>query len=213
MMRSTYALSAVAVALAAGAANAGVMQLDINGIQVRTGGAFDGVTHTGTLTITKATTGTLLDILVDNQSTGGAPLSDFGGEIELVNGNVVGGFLSATDGDGDTYFATIGDEGGRVNTQAGRGFRIDGLTFSGVFFTNTGERGLPGMMFGNVNVAEVFGSRAFDESLEGSFLLTSFSPDANGIDPRADIDVFIVPTPGTAALAGLAGLAVIRRKR
>ena len=210
MIRTFCATSVAALALAAGA-NAAVMQLDINGIQIRTGGAFDGTTHTGTLTITKAATGTLLDILVDGASQGGAVLGDFSGEIELSNGNVVGGFLNIIDGDGDRYDAAIG-EAGRVNTQAGRGFRIDGLTFAGVFSSPVGDDA-SFFNFGGVDVGAIFGANAFNETLEGSFLVTSFSPDANGIDTRADIDVFIVPTPGTAALAGLAGIAVLRRKR
>jgi hypothetical protein len=210
MIRTFCATSVAALALAAGA-NAAVMQLDINGIQVRAGGPFDGVTHTGTLTITKAATGTLLDILVDGASQGGAVLSDFSGEIELFNGNVVGGFLSIFDGDGDRYDAAIG-QAGRVNTQAGRGFRIDGLTFAGVF-SGPVQEDASFFDFGGVDVSAIFGADAFNETLEGSFLLTSFSPDANGIDTRADIDVFIVPTPGTAALAGLAGIAILRRKR
>lgn len=209
MIRTLSVVSAAVLALSAGASQAAVIQLDINGVQVRTGGAFDGVTHTGTLTITEATLGSFVDILVDGVSTGSAELSNLLGEIELVNGQVVGGFINVFDGEGDGYFAAIG-EGGRVNTQAGRGFRIDGLTFAGVFAT---PRGDAPFMFGDVDVEAIFGPGAFNESLEGSFLLHSFNPDANGIDPLADLDVWIVPTPGTAALAALAGVAAIRRKR
>lgn len=210
MIRTFCATTVAALALAAGA-NAAVMQLDINGIQVRAGGPFDGVTHTGTLTITKATAGLFVDILVDGASQGGAVLGDVSGEIELFNGNVVGGFLSIADGDGDRYDAAIG-QAGRVNTQAGRGFRIDGLTFAGVF-SSPAQEGASFFDFGGVDIGAIFGAEAFNESLEGSFLLTSFSPDANGLDTRADIDIFIVPTPGAAALAGLAGIAILRRKR
>lgn len=210
MLRTFCATSVAALALAAGA-NAAVMQLDINGIQVRSGGAFDGTTHTGTLTITKAATGTLLDVLVDGASQGGAALNDVSGEIELVNGNVVGGFLSIIDGNGARYDAAVG-QAGRVNTQAGRGFRIDGLTFAGVFSSQV-QDGASFFEFGGVDIGAIFGQNGFNETLEGSFLLTSFSPDDNGFDERSDVDVFIVPTPGTAALAGLAGIAVLRRKR
>lgn len=203
-------LSVVAgLALAAGATQAAVMQLDINGIEVSAAGGFDGVTHTGTLTITMATEGTILDVLIDGQSEGDAGLSNVMGEIELVNGQVMGGFLNVFDGQGDLYAAAIG-QAGRVNTQAGQGFRIDGLTFAGVFDAARGDEGLT---FAGVNVFDIFGPNAFNESLEGSFLLFAFSPDDNGFDGRADIDIFIVPTPGTVALAGLAGIAVLRRKR
>ncbi|MGP1309401.1 MAG: hypothetical protein ACTS27_04310 [Phycisphaerales bacterium] len=209
MIRSTSVLAAGALAIVAGSASAAYMQLDINGIQVDAGGAFGGTSHTGTLVFTKATSGTFIDILVDGQSTGGATLTQVTGTIELVNGAVVGGSMTILDGDGDGYFAQIG-QGGQVNVQAGRGFRIDGLTFSGVFDPGFVQSGL---QYGNVDVGDVFGPAAFDETLEGSFLVTSFSPDENGFDGRSDLDVFIVPTPGTAALAGLAGIAVLRRKR
>ena len=189
------------------------MQLDINSIQVRAGGPFDGTTHTGTLTITEATNSTLAGILVDGQSQGGYGLGDTLAEIELVGGNVVGGFMSVMDSDGNTYTADIG-QGGRVNVQAGRGFRIDGHTFEGVFAAGGGddEAGVS-VFFGNVDVTSLFGANATNNTLEGSFLLASFNPNDQGIDTNADLDVFIIPTPGTVALAGLAGVAVLRRKR
>lgn len=210
MIRTHSIMTVAALALAAGAAQAAVMQLDINSIQVRVGGPFGGTSHTGTLTLSDPATGSLLDILVDGQSVGGAVLGNVIGEIELDNGFVVGGFMNIMDGDNDMYAANIG-VGGRVNVQAGRGFRIDRLTFEG-FFSNAGQLG-DDLHFGNVDVTALFGPRATDETLEGSFLLASFNPDDQGFDSRADLDVFIVPTPGTVALAGLAGIAVVRRKR
>lgn len=210
MIRQLSVVTASMVALSAGA-SAALMQLDINGIQVNAGRSFDGVTHTGVLALTDPAGGVLIDILVDGVSQGGAALANLEGEIFLTNGFVTGGYLMVMDGDGDMYFATIG-EVGRVNTQAGRGFRVDGITFSGVFSAGDADEG-GAFIFGNTDVGALFGASAFNESLGGSFLLTSFSPNANGFDQQADIDIFIVPTPGSAFLAGLAGLAVIRRKR
>ncbi|MBX3352688.1 MAG: hypothetical protein KF684_07115 [Phycisphaeraceae bacterium] len=210
MIRHLSAATAAVVAFTAGS-QAALMQLDINGIQINAGRTFDGVTHTGILTLTDPAGGVLLDILVDGVSQGGAALANVEGEIFLSNGFVTGGYLMVMDGDGDTYFATIG-ELGRVNAQAGRGFQIDGLTFSGVFGTTVADP-RSGFVFGNTDVSALFGANAFNESLVGSFLVTSFNPNANGFDERADLDVFILPTPGSAALAGLAGLTILRRKR
>ena len=139
MIRQLSVVTAGVVALSAGA-TAALMQLDINGIQVNAGRAFDGVTHTGVLALTDPAGGVLIDILVDGVSQGGATLANLEGEIFLTNGFVTGGYLMVMDGDGDTYFATIG-EVGRVNTQAGRGFRIDGITFSGVFSPGVADEG------------------------------------------------------------------------
>jgi hypothetical protein len=212
MIRTLSVVTVAALALTAGATQAAVMQLDINGIQVSAGGAFDGTDHTGTLTITKATNSTLAEISVNSESQGSSPLGNVIGEIELFDGFVVGGYMNIMDGDNDMYAATIG-QGGRVNTQAGRGFRIDGLTFEGFFSYGSVEEDRSGLLFGNVDVTAIFGERATNQTLEGSFLLASFDPDGQGIDTRVDLDVFIVPTPGTVALAGLAGIAVLRRKR
>jgi hypothetical protein len=211
MIRTLSVVTVAALALTAGATQAAVMQLDINGIQVSAGEPFTGTDHTGTLTITKATNGTLADILVNGQSTGGTTLGNVLGEIELVDGFVVGGYMNVMDGDNDMYAAAIG-QGGRVNTQVGRGFRIDGLTFEGAFSYNNGDEA-SSLMFGDVDVTALFGPRATDETLDGSFLLASFDPNAQGFDSSADWDVFIVPTTGTVALAGLAGITVLRRKR
>ncbi len=213
MIRTLSVVTVAALALTAGASQAAVMQLDINGIQVRTGGPFGGTSHTGTITLTKATNSTLAEILVNGQSEGSSPLGDVVGEIELVNGSVVGGYMNIMDGDNDMYAAIIG-QGGRVNVQVGRGFRIDGLTFEGAFsYGDDFEAGANNLFFGNVDVMALFGDRATNETLEGSFLLASFDPNGQGIDTQVDLDVFIVPTPGTVALAGLAGVAVLRRKR
>ncbi len=213
MIRTLSVVTTAALALTAGASQAAYMQLDLNGVQVRAGGPFGGTTHTGTLTITEATNTTLAEILVDGQSEGGYGLGDTLAEIELVNGSVVGGFMTVVDSDGNSYAAEIG-QGGRVNVQAGRGFRIDGLTFEGVFAAGGGEEEAgSSVFFGNVDVSSVFGANATNSTLEGSFLLASFNPDDQGLDTRADLDVFIIPTPGTVTLAGLAGIAVLRRKR
>ena len=42
----------------------------------------------------------------------------------------------------------------------------------------------PSLIFGNTDVFALFGNNAFNESLDGSFLLTSFSPNANASIPR-----------------------------
>lgn len=172
------------------------------------GGGF-GTNFTGSLAMTDDATSVLAGILIDGSDANPVgSLADFSGQIDFVNGAVSGGFLQVDvlESDGVTmnsYTAQIFDGAGQITTQAGQGFKIDGLTFMGAFSSDT---------FAGVDVS------LWDESepLTGSFLQFKFNPDANGVDMDSDIDIFVVvPLPTAPALAGigLVGMLGVTRRR
>ncbi|MGD9692479.1 MAG: hypothetical protein AB7G17_10700 [Phycisphaerales bacterium] len=213
MNRIVLATAAFA-GLAAGVANAATtVQIDINGLssqaQVDSGGswvnaAFGGTTHTGRLYLTSDVNSVLAAVALNGTAQPlTSTLFSFVGEIILNNGFVDGGSFTATNVDGSSYTASIVAGVGRVRTQVGQGFRIDGLTFQGLF---------SGPLFAGANVNPFFSV----QPLFGSFLHFAFNPDAGGLDADADIDVFAtipLPTSGALAAAGLIGLAGNRRRR
>lgn len=155
---------------------------------------------------------------MDIQSGSGAPapqnvtgtLANFTGVINLNNGMVTGGNISVAAG-GDTYTAQITPNVGSVSPYVGGGFKIEGLTFDGMFSSST---------FAGVDVAPWFNAQTIG-GLLGSFLQFNFRPD-NGGFAYSDIDLFVnaevVPLPpaGWAGLATLAGVMVaghLRRRR
>lgn len=212
-MRITHGIAcALTAAFATAGAQATFIHFDLNAITVDAGENFDGATHTGTLVLGVGDDSVLSAIEVDSVSQ---PLSGdmatLVGEIVLVNGQVAGGFISFTADDGAEYIASINGGAGQVNTQAGLGFRIDGLTNSGLLDNLVG-----GTDFAGANLTS--NNKPFDPTnLAGSFLLHGFGPDANGFDGLVDLDLFIqipVPAPGSAALAfTAAGIAGVRRRR
>lgn len=172
------------------------------------GGGF-GTTFTGSIAMSDDATSVLAGILIDGVNANAmGSLSDFSGQIDFNNGSVTGGFLQVdvleTDGiTVNTYSAQIIGGMGQITTQAGQGFKIDGLTFMGAFSSST---------FAGVDVS------LWDEAepLTGSFLQFKFDPDANGTDVDSDIDIFVVvPLPTAPALAGvsLIGLLGASRRR
>jgi hypothetical protein len=210
-MKRALLSAVIATALVAGSANAAqTLQMDVNaiGIQALNGAgapsAFGGLTHTGTVSLNYVLSTTYLaGVFVDgvNQNFSGS-LSNFNGSINLSNGQVMGGSLLVTvNGGGDTYSCQIAATG-HVEAYVGGGFKIEGLTFNGVFSDN---------QFGNVNVQPWAGG-----GLPGSFLQFNFNPNASG-GGFADMDLFVnvVPLPPAAltGIAGLAGLAILRRRR
>ena len=179
------------------------------GDAVTRGGAF-GTTFTGSISMADDATSNLAGLLCDGVpllSTGS--LFDFTGQIDFVGGVVNGGSFTVTVLESDlvtmnSYTASIAQGVGQINTQAGQGFSIDGLTFAGMFSSS---------IFSGVDV-----SRWDDaEPLFGSFIQFQFNPNANGVDDETDIDIFVVvPLPTAPALAGvgLAGMLLgVRRRR
>ena len=201
-------VAALAVLAGASTANATqVLQIDVNSLTSTAGPGFD-TNYTGDVTLSTNGNSELAGILIGgvNQGITGT-LSDFVGTISLVNGMVMGGsiMIDVLESDAmtmNTYAASIVSGIGQVNTQAGQGFSIDGLTFDGSFTSTT---------FAGVDVTKWFDAMP----LRGSFLEFAFSPDDQGVDSDADIDVFVtVPLPagGALAFAGLAGIAGVRRR-
>lgn len=205
-------LTATVLAASAATAVAGFdnnVRYDTNNLTVSAGGAFSGVNHTGALTITNNALSSLNGIAIFGvaQSFTGT-LASFNATINLVNGFVTNGSLSTVLADGSRYDATIFGGGGRVVFQAGRGFRVDGFTLTGNFSNLVG-----GNLFGGVDVVAAGAAGPGVSNVEGSFLLSSYNPDASGVTTQAQFETYVLPTPGSVALIGLAGLAAARRRR
>ncbi len=176
---------------------------------VYTRGSGFSTNYTGSISMADDVTSTLAAILINgvNQGATGS-LHDFTGQIDFVNGTVNGGTFTVTVLESDavtvnTYTAHIMQGVGQITTQAGQGFKIDGLTYAGMFSSST---------FAGVDVT------AWDnaEPLFGSLIHFKFNPNASGVDNDADIDIFVVvPLPAAPALAGvgLLGLAGVSRRR
>jgi hypothetical protein len=205
-----FVATAAALALLAGAGVASatqVLQIDVNALTATAAPGFS-VGYTGSVDLTTNANTELAGILINgaNQSISGT-LDGFTGTIELVNGDVAGGSFAVSVLEADmmtvnTYSATISGAEGSVNTQAGQGFSIDGLTFAGTFSS---------AVFAGVDVSDWFDA----QPLTGSFLQFAFNPNAMGVDGDSDIDIFVVvplPAGGAMAFAGLAGLASVRRR-
>jgi hypothetical protein len=202
---------ALAATLACGtvASAAQTLQMDLNALGVQVTGAgglgspFGGLSHTGAVNLNRVVAiSSLAAVLIDgiDQNFTGT-LSNMTGVINLNAGNVVGGSLSVTVNGVDTYTAQIANVG-YVETFIGGGYTIQGLTFNGLFSSNS---------FGNVNVTPWAGG-----GLPGSFLQFNFNPTANGTG-FADIDLFVnvVPLPSAvyAGMTMLGGMMVVRRLR
>jgi hypothetical protein len=195
-----------------------VLHLDVNGVTTQarnTAGAaapFTGINHSGSITF-GFQAGVSALVAMESQPFIGGPatnlgftgsLTNFTGTINLTNGTVTGGSMRADVNSGDFYQTSITPGSGTVQTFAGGGFTIQGLTFNGQFQDAT---------FGNVNISQWFGFPA-----NGSFLQFNFNPNANGAS-NADVDIFVqaIPLPpaalsGMATLTGLGLLGAARRR-
>lgn len=213
-MVKNFVCTAGALALSAGLASAaGIMQLDVNSLNAQaldSGGnttVFGGTTHTGAIRLSHSINSSLTEVLLNSvgQNIASGQLATFTGTINMVLGQVTGGSFALTLNNTDTFTTNIMSGFGQVNTQAGQGFSVDGLTFNGVFSSTT---------FAGVNIAPWFNT----QPLDGSFINFAFNPNANGFDSDADVDIFlrtgIIPTPLAGGMAGLGlfGLAARRRR-
>lgn len=193
------------VCIASSAIGAITFQVDVNGLRANTGtGAYNGATHSGTITITLDSNSVLAGILIDGQSMNfTSSLATFSASITLVNGAVTGGNYRVIMSDSSRYLANILPASGATNSQAGQGFMISGLTYSGVFSNLVG-----GTHFGGIDVTEFSG-----KTLDGSLMLTAFAPSA-GIDPNVNFEGFAtIPAPGAGAAIAFGALACLRRRR
>jgi hypothetical protein len=211
MKTTTFLFAAAAAAGLATAAHADTeLQIDVNSLVVSTSGGSGsfGADFTGSLEMNDGPESNLAGLLCDGMPLGiDGTLSDFSGTINLQNGTVSGGSftIEVTESGGGTnsYMAQIASGVGSVEPQAGQGFQIDGLTFQGMFSSDT---------FAGADVSPWFGA----QPLPGSFLTFQFEPNANGVDDETDIDIFVViplPAGGAMASAALVGLAGVRRRR
>ena len=223
-MNALIGAAAAAVLGASAAANAAMtLQFDVNGIQVQAenaqgqNSAFGGLTHTGSVNFSFAPNITrLVEIAISNnngafQGQGfSGSLVNFTGQINMTNGQVTGGNLSIQINGNDAYTAQVVSNVGAVSNYVGGGYKIEGLTFNGMFTDP---------MFGNVDVSPWFNQQL--AGLMGSFLQFNFSPNASGFS-YADMDIFVnaevVPLPpaawtGLATLSGLMTMGYIRRRR
>lgn len=224
MNRLICAGLATVLCAAAAASADNSLHLDVNGaaFQIHDGSgansAFGGLGHTGSIVFSFAP-GTTQLVGIDTQNGSNAPvnqnfsgsLTNFTGTINLVNGQVTGGNLSVQVNGSDSYSASITPNIGSVSMFVGGGFKVEGLTFNGMF---------SGPNFGNVDVSPWFNSQG-PGGLLGSFLQFNFNPDASGAG-FSDMDVFVrpqvIPVPpaawtGIATLAGVMAAGYVRRRR
>lgn len=216
------AVTAVVLFAQAGVAQIRTLQLDVNNLAFQAQNAqgqpvpFGGVSHTGSLVLTDLLPTTELVGIAIRNGNGpfinqpGAPwnLTDATMVINLSNGMVTGGTftvdINGGPASGDRYTATIG-AAGSVSTFIGGGFKVEGLTASGMFSDAS---------FGTVNVADFFADQSTPPGLLGSFLAFKIQPNASGAG-FADVDAFVqtIPAPGSLACLGAAVLVARRRRR
>ena len=201
LLRAAMMATAAMLSATAGTAHAGdplnEMQIDINAFTTTVNNPPFGLNYTGSITMSDDVDSELAGVLFDgvDQPISGSLMS-FMGEIEFLMGDVVGGWFDILVLESDmvtmtSYSATIGDQEGQINTQAGQGFSIDGLTYSGVFGSST---------FSGLDITDW----SEDQPLEGSFLKFQFEPEnesrGGGIinqDIDTDIDIFVLENPPT----------------
>lgn len=203
-MKRTILAAGLLTAVAAPALATEELFIDINTLTARfVGGAF-GLHATGSINLASNNNSSLAGVRINGVAQAiTSTLASYSGRIDLVNGGVVGGFVSVLNADGSTYAASIVNGAGSVSKQAGQGFSIDGLTFNGVFGSGA---------FAGVNVTPWFNA----QPRPGSVLTFAFSPNAQGVDINSDVDLYVlVPVPQAAGLGfvSLIGLAAGRRRR
>jgi hypothetical protein len=215
-MKISYALSVASVLAASVVAQADpILQFDVNSFNVQTtntagiGSAFGGLSHTGSVNFSMGSFSVLNGMFANTPSGGplvnlgfNGTLSNFTGQVTLVNGQVTGGSLTiAVNGGTDTYTTNV-VASGQVESYIGGGFKIEGLSAGG---------GFSDAAFGNVDVSSWFNAALF-----GSFLQFNWIPDGNGAG-FGDMDIFVdvVPLPPAAwgGLAMLGLVAVVRKAR
>jgi hypothetical protein len=218
MKLGMFAGAAAAMTAASAAFAAPVLQFDVNSFHAQaydssnTASAFGGLSHTGSIQFSVGS-GVLNGMFIQsapfgpflNAGLSGVTLTTFGGEVDLVNGQVTGGNIVLGVSNGDSYTCQITPGSGAVSAYVGGGFKVEALTRQGLFNDAT---------FGNVDVSHWFNGQAL--GLIGSLLQFNFDPSASGA-ASSDMDLFVevVPLPPTAAagLATLGGIVMVRRLR
>lgn len=211
------AAAASTAALLGTSANATTMlDIDVNDFKVtRTAGTFDA-TYTGTLTFSFQAGITYISAVEKTGSFGNLwdnseALSSYTGTMTFVGGVITGGSFSMGLTSGDSYSGSFFDnQGGTGNIfAAGSGdWSIRAGTKAGTFVDGDADSS-----FGNVDVSE-FLNPLYNGTLFGDI----FEFDYNGGLVDTDVDAeftVVVPVPPAAGLglAGLLGVAVLRRRR
>lgn len=200
-VRSLVAVAAIVAGLGvAERVQADVVQLDLNGLTADAGGAFDGMGHSGSLSITANGSSSLNAIIVDGvQMNFTASLQSLTGSISTAFGAVTGGNISINLDDGSVFSAMIADGSGQI-AQGGSqvGFIIPANFHSGSF---------NGPAFAGVDVS------GFSGEVTGQLLLFGYTPNASGVDGSTNVDMFLVPAPGAIALLVMAGVVSGSRRR
>lgn len=205
---------AVGVAVATPALAQSKLQIDVNALSAQASGPlseeFTGRLEIFNLADDPDPNARILDLLIDGarQNTGGASsdLFEFFMGLDFENGSIVSGEIRvAVDGAGSENVyealavATI--EGSII--EIGGQFIIGGQTNLGTFVE-------PGGTILDLGIAP-WGAAA---PAEGLFVIGGLSPDGQGFDANADVDVFVLtPAPGSIAAMGLGLLAMGRRRR
>jgi len=181
-------------ASAASAQAASVLSLDLNSLAVQSRDAagnavaFDGLTHTGKLSVSRGANGFVSAIEMDgaNQMASfGGVMDSITGEIFLSNGVVTGGSFTLTVSayeETDTYTFTLSPDAQSKVVKVGSGFLISSLTSAGAFDDSA---------FGGIDVSAFGGS-----ALEGLFVQFLYQPSESGRDRNADIELTINPAGG-----------------
>lgn len=134
----------------------------------------------------------------------GGALSSFSARIDLAGGFVIGGSIDFANDAGDSLSIDL-DEGGQIREVEALGptFAIDGI-FSNAQFDSDDH------FFGDVSLSKFYSDAGpLSDLLIGDLLLQQIR--AGG---TLDAEILVtVPTPGAAAIMGLGGLAMSRRRR
>lgn len=202
------ALCVVAGALTTGAHASFIpyeLQIDVNGLTIDAGGAFNANTHTGSLVISSSGSSSLTAIVIDGNVQGvSATLSGFSGLVNMNAGVITGGSFSVLLSDGSSYSASLDPTFATIFLAGTNEYIGDGDTAGGVF-ANLG----PGSSLGGVDVSPWDGAGA-----QGFFFFAGYTPNAGGFSAGVDLNLWvIVPTPGSGLLTACAVALCLRRRR
>ena len=208
------AAASSAALLGTSASAESILDIDVNGFKVtRTAGTFDS-SFTGTLTLSFVGGKTNIASVEKNGSENiwdnSSALTSFSATMSFFGGNISGGSFAMGLANGDSYSGSFFDDNGATTNIGNLGgqFQIAAGTSGGTFvdFDNDG-------MFGNVDISE-FLNPLYNGSLFGDIFKFDYDGELEDIDVDAEFTV-VVPVPPAygLGLAGLLGVAVLRRRR
>jgi hypothetical protein len=188
------------------------IQLDLQSLRARSfdlngmPSPFGGPNHDGSIIFSSGSASALDDVLLNGipQTIAQGQLSLMNGTIDLLSGNILGGFVHVGLANGNEFFTQITPGVGGVIAAPGQGYSINGLYFDAMFSTNS---------FGGVDITPFFSA----QPLTGSFLSFVFNPilmfNGEGFDGTADLSITLVPSGSAAAALGIGLVGVATRRR